>query len=72
MVHADLQEAINLLSTDEDYRKALVSDSEEIKTKYGMNEEGMLAIQSIDPISIQKEEIRPVAWCCTCSAPDQG
>ncbi len=68
MVHADFQEALKQLSTDEEYRKALVSDSGEIKVEYGMNEKGMLAVKSIDPIGIQKEEFRPVAWCCTCYA----
>lgn len=63
MVHADFQEALKQLSTDEEYREALDSNVE-----YGMNEEGLLAIRSIDPISIQKEEFRPVAWCCTCWA----
>lgn len=70
MVHTDFQEALKQLSTDEEYRQALASDSEEMKAKYGMNENGMLAIKSIDPISIQREEFRPVAWCCTCAAPE--
>jgi formylmethanofuran dehydrogenase subunit E len=72
MVHTDFQEVIKQLSTDEEFRKDLASDSEEIKRKYGMMENGLLAIKTIDPIGIKKEELRPVAWCCTCLAPDQN
>ena len=72
MAHTDLQEVIKQLSTDEEFRKDLSSDTEEIKRKYGMIENGVLAIKTIDPIGIKKEELRPVAWCCTCSAPDQN
>lgn len=66
MVHKDLQEEIGRLSTDEEYRKSLVSESERIEVGYGMDKNGMLGIQTIDPIGIVKEELRPVAACCTC------
>ena len=72
MIHSDFQEALERLSTDDEFREGLASESKEFKSKYGMNEKGMLAIKSIDPIGIQKEEFRPVAWCCTCTAPDQN
>jgi hypothetical protein len=68
MVHTEFQEAIKRLSTDEEYRKSLVSESERIEVGYGMDKNGMLGIQSIDPIGIDKEELRPVAACCTCLA----
>ena len=66
--HAELQGAIERLSMDEDYRKALVSDSEKIMVDYGLDKNGMLAIQSVDPIGVQREDLRPVAICCTCFA----
>lgn len=68
MVHKDLQEEIERLSTDEEYRKSLVSNSERIEVGYGMDKNGMLGIRSIEPIGIDKEELRPVAACCTCLA----
>ncbi len=68
MVHTDLQEALKQLSTDEEFRKELANNSEGMKVKYGMTENGMVAIKSIDAIGIDKEELRPVAFCCTCLA----
>jgi hypothetical protein len=71
MVHTDLQEALKQLSTDEKFRKEFAYDCEGMKIKYGMTENGMLAIKSIDAIGIEKEELRPVAFCCcTCLAPE--
>ncbi len=68
MAHTELQEAIERLSLDENYRKKLVSDSEKIMVDYGLDENGMLAIQSVEPLGIQRQNIRPVAVCCTCWA----
>ncbi len=68
MAHTELQEAIERLTLDEDYRKSLVSDSEKIMVDYGLDEDGMLAIRSVDAIGIQKDHLRPVAICCTCWA----
>lgn len=68
MVHTELQEVIEQLSTNNDFRNSFVSDSEKIMVDYGMNEEGMVAIKSIDAVGIEKEELRPVAFCCTCYA----
>lgn len=66
MVHTEFQEAIQRLSTDDEFRKTLVSESERIEVGYGMDKNGMLGIQTIDPIGIEKVELRPVAACCTC------
>lgn len=68
MVHQELQDVIEQLSVNEDFRKSLVSNSERIQPTYGMTENGMVAIKSIDAIGIEKEELRPVAYCCTCYA----
>lgn len=68
MAHVELQEAIKRFSTDADYRKSLVADSEKIMTDYGLDKNGMLAIQSIKPAGVKKQEMRAIALCCTCWA----
>ncbi len=66
MVHTDLQEALKQLSSNEEFRKDFANDCEGMNVKYGMTENGLVAIKSIDVIGIEKKELRPVAFCCTC------
>ncbi len=70
MAHTELQDVIEQLSTNEEFRNSLVSTSERIQPTYGLTEDGMMAIKSIDAIGIEKEELRPVAYCCTCASPE--
>ena len=71
MAHQELQDVIEQLSVNEDFRKSLVSNSERIQPTYGLTENGMVAIKSIDAIGIEKEELRPVAFCCcSCASPE--
>ena len=62
MIYQNLQEAIEQISADE------VLNSEEIKSKFNMNEEEMKAIQN-SPL-MQTVTPRPTSWCCCCQQSD--
>jgi len=63
MIHQNLQEAIEQISTDEKM------DSEEIKSHFNLTEEDMKSMQPYNPL-MQTVTPRPVAWCCTCYQSD--
>jgi len=65
MGHQNFQEAIAQLSTGEDFRATLLSNPDQIKTKFGLNTEDMKAIQSYNP-TIQGATQPAPGWCCCC------
>ena len=64
MVHQDFQEAIEQLSTDKDLRDALISNPDEVQSRFGLSEEDMMAMKSYVP-SMETKTPRPVGYCCT-------
>jgi len=59
MAHQNFQEAIEQLSTDEGV------NSEEIKSKFDLNEDDMVAMQS-NPLIQGATQPAPGSCCCCC------
>jgi hypothetical protein len=66
MVHQDFQEVIEQLSTDEDLRKALISNPDEVQSKFGLSKEDMMAMKSYVP-SMESTTPKAVGYCCCCT-----
>jgi hypothetical protein len=63
MIHQNLQKAIEQLSTGEDFRSALLSNSNEIKSRFNLDEDDMKAINSYNS---SKSAVRPTPNLCCC------
>jgi hypothetical protein len=66
MVHQDFQEAIEQLSTNEDLRDAMVSNPDEVQSRFGLSEEDMMAMKSYVP-SMESTTPRAIGYCCSCT-----
>ncbi len=68
MIHQNFQEAIEQISTDEDSRGTLLLNPDEIRAKFNLNEEEMMAMKSYNLPIQGVTQPAPGNCCCCCCA----
>jgi hypothetical protein len=66
MAHQNFQEAIEQLSNVEDFRTTLLSNPDQIKSKFDLNAEDMTAINSQNSLIEGATKPAPGYCCCCC------
>mgnify|MGYP007043498844 CR=1 FL=1 len=64
-----LEDAIEKVSRDEDYKNSIYRDPGKLMQDYQLSEENLNGFEKHGDATHEIKEIRPTAFCCTCIAP---
>lgn len=64
-----LEDAIEKISMDEDYKNSIYSDPRKLLEDFQLSEENLEGFEKNGNVTHEIKEIRPTAVCCTCVAP---
>ncbi len=64
-----LEDAIEKISLDEDYKTSVYSDPGKILEDFQLSEESLGGFEKHGEVTHEIKEVRPTAYCCTCVAP---
>ncbi len=64
-----LEDAIEKVSLDENYKKSIYLDPEKLLQDFQLSEENLGGFEKHGDVTHEIKEVRPTALCCTCVAP---